>query len=87
MQILSTNQADTALYSPSAGAHAHAVLCSLSPCPILYLRLQTVFLQVFHDIQREKTLRPINGVMGIKECLWQEVETGSTVGEDEESSR
>jgi len=42
---------------------------------------------MFRDIQREKTLRQINGVMGTKEHLWQEVEAGSTVGEDEESSR
>jgi len=43
---------------------------------------------MFYDRERgKKTFGQINGVMGFKECLWQEVETGSTVGEDEESSR
>lgn len=63
------------------------MLSSPIPWLALYLHLQTVFLQMFRDIQREKTLRQINGVMGTKEHLWQEVEAGSMVGEDEESSR
>lgn len=69
------------------GAHTNTAICCFSPRLIPYLQLHIMFLQMFYDIQREKTFGQINGVMGIKECLWEEVETGSTVGEDEESSR